>query len=117
MPCLLLLLCLLALVAVTLVQLRRGRPPGRAVLLVAPTVPLFALEGVLRAAVESLLEDYSQVAVYCGAQEGERAQILVRTAGIYHLEVLPRAEALRLWRRAEADFWRLCPDGGLKLLK
>lgn len=110
------LLCLLALVGTAAGQLRRGRAKRRAVLIIAPTVPCPSLEGMFRAAVEGLLPDYRQVAVY-GVLEGERARLAARLAAGYRLTMLTRAEALRLWRGAGADFWRLAPDGGCKRLR
>lgn len=115
MPGLLLLLCLLALLLA--VWHRVGtKQPRRAVLMVAPAIPVQCAEGMFRAAAEELLPKYGYVAVYYAAENDEVGQILTRLAAAYRLDVLDRAAALHLWRLGRADFWRLGRDGGISCI-
>lgn len=111
--------CLLVCLAVCLAALlvmasyNIGRGQERAVLIIAPAIPVRLTEGAVRGGLDSLLANYTTVAVYIGETAGERAEIVRRLCRAYNVDLLERKAALRLWRGHCVDFWRLCKDGGM----
>lgn len=105
--------CIAVLAGVALWSLWHGRGRGRAVLMLAQTIPVRLTEGAVRSGLDSLLASYPIVAVYIGETAGERAEIVRRLCVAYNVEQLDRAAALKLWRGGGAEFWRLCRDGGM----
>lgn len=115
MPGLLLLLCLLALAAVVGCNLARWRVRRRVVLVVG-AVPVDRLEGVLRQVLGDWRIAGAEMAVYTIA-EGERGRIIRKLCRVRGVEVLDRAAALKLWRQAGIEFWRVQADGGVIRLR